>query len=119
MKIQYLFRKPAYPVIAEFDSKVIAGLSESMLLKEMKKIGAFKKSSYEVIDSNGKVWIFDIHELTLYPFSFKNNRTKKDLINLVNSRTNKPENESPYSVKSISSKRYETVFNDLVKILKS
>ena len=113
MTIRYILRKPQYPVIADIDGKVIAGLSGTNLINELNEIDSFNKDTYDVIDSTGEVWLFSPIQLVISPLSFKKDRTKKELIILVNSRTNKSESERPYSVKSISAKRYETVFNEL------
>ena len=119
MKLRYFIRVPEYPVIVDFDGIVIAGVSESDLIKELGKAEIVAKKNYDAVDLTGEVWIFTPEHGALSPLSFKKNRTKKDLINLVNNRKNKSENERPYSDRSLSAKRYEIVFNDLVAILKS
>jgi len=119
MKLCYFIRMPEYPVIVDFDGIVIAGVSESDLIKGLGKVEIVTKKNYDVIDSTGEGWIFTPELGVLSPLSFKKNRTKKDMINLVNNRKNKSENERPYSDRSLSAKRYEIVFNDLIKVLKS
>ncbi len=119
MKLRYFIRMLEYPVIVDFDGIVIAGVSESDLIKELGKVEFHSGKNYNAIDSTGEVWIFTPEHGVLSPLSFKKNRTKKDMVNLVNNRKNKPENERPYSDRSLSAKRYEVVFNDLVVILKT
>ncbi len=119
MEMYYFFRKPKYPVIVDIDGNVIAGLSELDLINEIEKIEAFKKDNYDIVDFTGEVWIFIPKQSFMSPLSFKKNRTKKDLINLINNRNNKPANERLYSDRSISAKRYEIIFKELIKILKS
>ena len=119
MTLQYFIRKPKYPVMAIIDGNVLAGLSGTDLENQLKKVDSFKKEHYDVIDATGAVWIFSPIPLFISPLSLKKKRTKQELIDLVNNRTNKSEEECPYSAKSISSKRYETVYKELIKILKA
>ena len=45
------------------------------------------------------------------------NKVMKDIINLFNNRTNKSNHEIFYSKKSISNKRFDDIFEDIVDLL--
>jgi hypothetical protein len=54
--------------------------------------------------------------MMLSPLTLRKKPTKKELIALVNGRTNKRPDEMPYPEKSLSAKTFERIFEELVNI---
>lgn len=115
MKIRYLFRKPKFPVICSIDGVVVAG-NDALQLEKIFTQMKLTSPRYQIIDSNGEDWDFAVEDMILSPLNFRKRVTKLELIKLVNARENN-ESGTLYSEKSLSAKRYEKIFNDLVEML--
>ncbi len=116
--LQYLFRKPKYPILYCINEKVLCANSENQFVNQLTNYPLDQKSRYVVIDSTGENWTFHPKEMLLSPFNVQKRWTKLELIRLVNGRSNKSNpDELPYSEKSLTAKRFDRIFRDLVEIL--
>jgi len=118
-QLLYVIRKPVYPVICDIDGYVFSGITEKDFCREIAKFSSFGGEYYHLADSTGEDWMFSPQSMALSPITFRKRWTKRKLILLVNNRKNKSEEDMDYSIKSLSSKRFERVFGDLVDLLKS
>ena len=113
--IRYLFRVPKYPVLCCIDEQVIGATSERILAEKLSRMMLQEGKYYDVIDMTGEGWTLMSDVMVISPLTAKKRWTKLQLIRLVNSRTNKSNpHEKPYSERSLSSKRFEKIFLDLV-----
>ena len=117
--IRSFFRKPKYPILCNVDGHLIGAKSDKTLAKELSALELKKDEQYDVIDSTGKGWLLLTKHMVLSPLNFKKRRwTKLEVIRLFNDRTNKPDpDEKPYSEKSLSGKKHDRIFRDLVERL--
>jgi hypothetical protein len=115
--VQFLFRKPKYPVIVDIDGDVICGRSAIALAKRLSKLISLQEKSYDAIDSTGEGWSFYSDKWVLSPLCIKKRWTKLEIIRLYNNRKNKTSDHINYSEKSLSSKRLDMVFNDIFELL--
>jgi hypothetical protein len=115
--INYLFRKPKYPVICDIDGYVIAAKSEKTLVKYLLEVELDLKRTYNLVDSTAEGWVFSPEHMFVSPLTFKKKWSKKDVISIFNNRINSSSEEVQYSEKSLSSKRFEKVFGDIVDLL--
>jgi hypothetical protein len=115
--LNYLFRKPHYPVICDIDGYVIAAKSEKSLVKHLSEIELDLEKTYDLVDSTAEGWVFSPKHMFVSPLTLKKKWSKKDVISIFNNRINSSSEEVQYSEKSLSSKRFERVFGDIVDLL--
>ena len=115
--VQFLFRKPKYPVIVDIDGVVVCGRSAITLAKRLSKLINLQEKSYDAIDSTGEGWSFYFDKWVLSPLCLKKRWTKLEIIRLYNNRKNKTSDHVTYSEKSLSSKRLDMIFNDIFELL--
>ena len=115
--VQFLFRKPKYPVIVDIDGILVCGRSAITLAKRLSKLINIQDKSYNAIDSTGEGWSFYSDNWVLSPLCIKKRWTKLEIIRLYNFRKNKTSDHDTYSEKSLSSKRLDRVFIDIFDLL--
>jgi len=115
--VHYLFRKPVFPVICEIDGFVFAANSSKTLEKWLQTIPIGVKTTYDLVDSTAEGWSFMPEHMVVSPLTFKKNWTKKAVIALCNGRKNMPDPDRKYSEKSLSSKRFDQIFSEIVELL--
>jgi hypothetical protein len=115
--VHYLFRKPVFPVICEIDGFVFADNSSKSLEKWLQTIPLGVKTTYDMVDATAEGWSFMPEHMAVSPLTFKKNWTKKAVIALYNGRKNMPEPDRKYSEKSLSSKRFDQIFSEIVELL--
>jgi hypothetical protein len=115
--ITYIFRKPKYPVLCSINGFVIAARSEKTFLKQLLLTDVDSEKSYDLVDSTNEGWMFTPKEMMISPLTFKKSWTKKEIIALYNGRKNRADDCAPYSEKSLSSKRLDILFQDIVALL--
>ena len=115
--VQFLFRKPKYPVIVDIDGVVVCGRLAITLAKRLPKLINLQEKSYNAIDSNGEGWSFYSDKWVLSPLCTRKRWTKLEIIRLYNNRKNKTSNHDTYSEKSLSSKRLDRVLIDIFELL--
>lgn len=117
MKISFMFRRPKFPVILNLDGVVIGARSPRSLEKALLKAGLDPAKVYEMVDSTGEGWCLYTEQMIISPLTVKNRWFKKEVIGLYNNRKNAPEQDVKYSEKSISSKRFDRIVNQIVDLL--
>ena len=114
--IRCIFRRPVFPIIIEIDGIVVSAQSAQGLEKKLSQIALAAGRLYRVVDSSGATWDLYVDGMMLSPLTLRRKPTKKELIALVNGRTNKHSEEVPYPEKSLSAKTFERIFEELVNI---
>lgn len=115
--IFYLFRKPVFPVICEIDGFVFAAKSAKSLEKWLQTIPLGVKTTYDMVDATAEGWSFVPEHMAVSPLTFNKDWTKKAVIALFNGRKNVSEPERKYSDKSLSNKRFDQIFSEIVELL--
>jgi hypothetical protein len=117
MEIDYFLRKPIFPLICDIEGNLLVAKSKSELIRKISKFELDNESKYDIIDITGEGWKLDCHLKVISPFTFpvsKKRWSKRRLIDLYNTSHN---SDIKYSTKSLSTKRYEKVFMDLVELI--
>lgn len=115
--LKYFFRKPKYPVLCCIDGQVFSAESEHQFVQRVSQYSLHDEAQYDVIDVTGEHWTFHPDLMLLSPLNLKQRWTKLQLIRLVNTRSNKSNpDEPPYSERSLSAKRFDRIFHELVAI---
>jgi len=117
MKISFLFRRPVFPVILNLDGIVIGARSSKSLEKALRKIAVEPAKFYDMVDSTGEGWSLFAERMIISPLTIKKRWFKKDVIGLYNNRKNTPGQDAKYSEKSLSSKRFDRIVNEIADLL--
>lgn len=117
MEIQFIFRTPKFPMIANIGGHFVAAKTPGDLLNKLLSIKLGPAKSYNMVDSAGEGWgLYPYPTLmAISPLTMKKRWTKVEIINLFNERTNTEiASGKKYSLKSLSAKRFERIFTELV-----
>ena len=115
-KVSFLFRKPQFPIICDIDGHLIAAKSKTGFEKQLPTLEGFNKSEFPVIDISGEGWSFYPEHMAISPLTLKKKWFKKELIAIFNNLKNNTDNVT-YSEKSLSAKRFDKIFRDIVVLL--
>lgn len=115
--IKYLFRKPIYPVICDIEGNVFAAKSDKSFAKGLSDISLDPEKTYDLVDSTAENWMFSPKHMMVSPLTFRKHWTKKEIIAAYNGRKNSSDDVKLYSEKSLSTKRFDKVFGDIVDLL--
>jgi len=116
MEFQHILMIPKYPIICNIDGNLIAARSLKTFNKKLGKYKLDTDKRYDIIESTGHSWILHCNLKVISPFSIRKKWSKLELVKMYNSSIG---TEKKYSEKSLSSKRYEKVFTDLVSLLQT
>jgi len=116
VNVSFLLRKPKFPIICDIDGYVIAARSKSSFEKQLSAYDNFKESRYPLIDVSGEGWSFHPEHMAISPLTSKKKWFKKEVIAIFNNRKNNTSNVT-YSEKSLSAKRFDKIFQDIVGLL--
>ena len=117
MTISFLFRKPKFPIICNFNGIVMAAKSLKSLEKKLKKIPIDTEKYYDIVDVTNEGWGFSAKHMVISPLTIKKKWFKREVIDLYNKRKNSSKQGKEYSIKSISSKRFDKIFTEIVDLL--
>ncbi len=118
--LQYRFRIPKYPVLCRIGEDVVGATSERRFIRKLALYTLKPEEKYAVIDVTGEHWNLYPDTMLISPLNGHKRWTKLQVIQLVNTRSNisDPE-EQPYSERSLSAKRFDRIFHDLVKSMET
>ena len=114
--IAYIFRKPKYPIICNIDGYILGAKSEKSFLKQLNNVEIDPEKNYDLIDISAEGWWFLPNYMAISPLTMKKKWFKKEIISLYNNRKNSTEKK--YSERSLSAKRFDKIFNDIIELLK-
>ena len=117
--IQYLFRKPVFPIILEVDGKIIGAEGPEQLEKDFASLSLPSGGHLPLVDSSGEGWALTVDHMVISPLTVKKRWTKKEVIALFNNSNSAKEANKAYSTKSISAKRFDRIISELVTLIRS
>ncbi len=115
MTIRYMFRKPKFPIICILDDMLITAKSDAELQSRLNSVTLMPDTRYNTIDSSGATWELSTNQMYIAP-TLRRKWSKKKIIQTYNGSRN-CKNTRPYSEKSLSSKRFEVIFSDIVELI--
>jgi hypothetical protein len=115
--VSYLFRKPKFPILCNVDGFIIAAKSEKSFRRQINVMDVRPDKFYDVVDVSGEGWVFYATHMVISPLTVKKRWFKKEVIALYNNRESSSRQNERYSEKSISSKRFDEIFRDIVNLL--
>jgi hypothetical protein len=116
IKIGFLFRKPKFPIICDFNGYVMSFMDISTIAKRINDIPLRSGDVYNVVDAAGEGWAFYSEKLLFSPLTVKKRWKKKEIIDLYNNRNNR-HNEHRYVLKNPDSKRLSEVIGVIAELL--
>ena len=116
--IFFLFRVPKFPIICNIDGCLVSAKDEETFQDRMATVYLEHDTSYYAVDSTGVRWRIDGTDEYISPTLGKK-ASKKQIIESYNSSKNCEKNGIPYSDKSLSSKRFDKIFGDIVELLET
>jgi len=115
--LTYIFRKPKFPIICDIDRVLIAAKSERAFTTQLDRLKFDINKSYNLISISGEGWMFLPKQAAISPLTAKKKWTKKEVIALYNNRKISGNDGIQYSEKSLSAKRFDKIFTDIVDLL--
>ncbi len=116
--IKYLFRAPKFPVICDTPEILIGAENHDELEEQIKSLRNFSEEQFSLIDSSNEGWVLYTDLMVVSPLAFEKVWTKKKVIDLFNKSQAAKKLEYEYPMKSISSKRFDRIFNEIVLLIK-
>jgi hypothetical protein len=116
MTIDYLFRLPKFPIICVIDDWLVTASSEVIFERRIANVALTPNTSYNIVDSTGEDWEFYSGQMYIVPMT-RRKWSKKRIIQTYNQSRNCVQTGVTYSEKSLSSKRFEVVFGDIVALI--
>ncbi len=114
--IEYLFRLPIFPIICDIDGLLVSGKEDVMFQLRMEQINLKPDRNYEVVDATGANWVFNTNESYIIP-TMSRKKSKMAIVTSYNSSVNCKTIGVKYSKKSLSSKRFEKIYLDIIELL--
>jgi hypothetical protein len=116
----FLFRPPQFPIILFWDEEAVtaANIAEFERLVQSQSPVPQPDQLMVVVDSRWEGFAYFPDLDAVSPICVKKEWTKRELIDAVNARTNRSDDETSYSSSSLSNKTRRRVFEDLVDIIR-
>ena len=71
--LKYIFRKPKFPIICNFDGVLVAAKSEITFTRQLDKLKIDIEKSYPLISISGEGWMFLPQYMAVSPLTAKKN----------------------------------------------
>jgi hypothetical protein len=69
--LNYIFRKPKFPIICDFEGNLIAAKSEIAFTRQLDKLNIDTNKLYNLISISGEDWMFLPQHMTISPLTAK------------------------------------------------
>ncbi len=114
IEICYFFRKPSFPIICNVDGDLIVARSPKSFQNALDEYALEDGRVYDIVARSSESWGLHSDQMIVSPVTFKKRWTKREVIDLFNDSR---QMTTEYSTKSLSSKRFEKIFNDVVDLI--
>jgi hypothetical protein len=115
--IQFLFRRPRFPVICDAQGVLIGAGTHKQLSNQLALIDFAPGEQIPLIDSTSEGWVLDVDHMIVSPLTFKKSWTKKEVIEVFNRSKTARQAGLEYPERSLSSKRFERIIGEIVKLI--
>ena len=116
-KLAYLLRMPRFPVLGEIDGLVIAARSGAQLQKLIAGLDLSGRGSLDFVDSTAEGWSLRPELMVVSPFTAHRRWTKRQVIEMFNRSRTAQQLGVAYSEKSLGSKRFDRILNEIVDLV--
>lgn len=115
--MKFIPAPPIYPLIVDSGTRLYCLTGNEKTDIDLQREPFQGKDLYPAIDSEATVYGYMHSADILSFFPLKEMETKRDLINLYNTR--RVEGSKPYNPKSLSNKRFSAIVKDIAELLLS
>jgi len=113
--MNFLFRKPRFPIIINTGNGLLAAKSWAMCEKRLATVTFADMSPRDVVDITAEAFALYPEHMVFSPLTFKKRWTKGAIIDLYNSQ--RGPGRPAYQTTSLGNKSLEKVVNDIVDSL--
>ncbi len=117
--IQFLFRRPKFPVICDAKGVLIGAETPKQLSSQLRQIELSPEEQIPLIDGAAEGWVLNIDPIIVSPLTFKKSWTKKEVIEVFNKSKTARQAGLEYPTTSLSSKRFDRIVREIVKLILS
>ena len=117
--IQFLFRRPKFPVICDVQGVLLGAETPKQLSDQLASIELTAGEQMPFIDAAAEGWVLDVDHMVVSPLTFKKSWTKKEVIEVFNRSKTARQAGYEYPTTSLSSKRFDRIVRDIVKLILS
>ena len=113
---RFLFRQPVFPALIETDSyvKSVRSLVGVSKLRETNELIA--QPRYQMVDSNGEGWSYEVQYDAVTPLVVKKKWSKKEIIAFYSSSLDEAGVGVGYEAASLSDKRVHVVVKEIAEM---
>jgi len=115
--IQFLFRRPKFPVICDAQGVLIGAGTHKQFSNQLSLIEVPPGEQIPLIDSTSEGWVLDVDHMIVSPITFKKSWTKKEVIEVFNRSKTARQAGLEYPTRSLSSKRFDRIIGEIVKLI--
>ena len=115
--IQFLFRRPRFPVICDAQGVFIGAKTPRQLSEQLASIEVTPGEQIPLIDASAEGWELDTDHMIVSPFTFKKSWTKKEVIEMFNKSKTASQAGLEYPARSLSSKKFDRIIGEIVKLI--
>ena len=87
-KVQYVFRRPRFPIIYAVGDELFAALSPAALQRQLERLEPQGVTVLDIVDATGEGWTFHPDLMIVSPLTLKKRWKKIDVIHLFNGSDN-------------------------------
>jgi hypothetical protein len=115
--IQFLFRRPRFPVICDAHGVLIGAETPRQLSDQLALIEVAPGEQIPIIDASAEGWVLDTDYMVISPLTFKKSWTKKEVIEMFNKSKTASRAGLEYPARSLSSKKFDRIIGEIVKLI--
>ena len=112
--IQFLFRRPKFPVICDAQGVLIGAETPKQFLDQVRSIKLPSGEQLPFVDTSSEGWVLDTDCMIVSPLTVKKVWTKKEVIAMFNKSKTAREQGLKYPARSLSSKRFDRIIVEIV-----
>lgn len=117
--VQFLFRRPKFPVICDAKGVLIGAETPKQLSDQFRQIELSPEEQIPLIDAAAEGCVLNINPMIVSPLTFKKSWTKKEVIEVFNESKTAGQAGLEYPTSSLSYKRFDRIVREIVKLILS
>jgi len=106
---------PAFPIICEIGDIIVGAGTGEQFEKEILSLDLPAGEHLPIVDVSAEGWELSVDHMVITPLTIKKRWTKKEVISLFNNSSLAKKSQVEYSMKSLSSKRFDKILTELVE----
>ena len=117
--IRCLFRSPDFPLVCDAGSVLVGASSLQDFAVQVATLDLPPDGDLPVVDASAEGWVLNTEHGVLSPLTTKKRWTKKEVIAMFNGSDAAITLGRQYSERSLSTKRFDRILTEIVKLIRS